>query len=77
MPDWYRNGRELPADAEGKMLFGVPAGMDPGVGVVSGRRVSMAQFCDYLQYPLHAPVLDETSGVTPPINGAILQRTVE
>jgi uncharacterized protein (TIGR03435 family) len=60
MPDWYRNGRELPADAEGKMLFGVPAGMDPGVGVVSGRRVSMAQFCDYLQYPLHAPVLDET-----------------
>jgi uncharacterized protein (TIGR03435 family) len=55
-PEWFRNGPP-PADMEGRVLTNMP---EPGIGTITGRRVSFSQFSEVLQRVLQAFVLDET-----------------
>jgi uncharacterized protein (TIGR03435 family) len=57
LPEWWRKGSVDPAAVEGRV---VAHGVEAGVVAITGRRVSMLQFCEALQRLLDKPVWDDT-----------------
>ena len=57
LPDWIRGPSDDPAKLEELVVATMPA---PGVGAITGRRVTMLQFTEKLQRLLDTAVLDQT-----------------
>jgi len=57
LPDWMQGRSADPARMEGLVVAGLPA---KGVGVITGRRVTMLQLTETLQRLLSTAVLDQT-----------------
>jgi uncharacterized protein (TIGR03435 family) len=55
-PEWFRKGNVSLTDLEGKVLTTAP---EPGIATITGRGVTMFQFCETLQRLLQAVVTDE------------------
>jgi len=57
LPEWFHKGPTTLDEIEGKVVAIMG---EPGVVSITGRRVSMPQFCEALQRQLDKPVWDET-----------------